>query len=286
MSTFGLTPNSNDIDKTGALNYAITNVGSGFQINPSTGRVTLPYGDPLQVYAYTFENLQIAFGDSVTGLNFDAAPTNHTYFGIRNMQDNLDYLYPFASEYTWYDAQTYLGISNFGTDLTVYYRIVSQGQIEFIADSITTPQFNYNPCPAPGSFLPYIQLNQVNALGADIVNVTTSSNLGYYVDQIVPAVFANQNYNNASRPDIYKNLQSDPNYTYTISSLTNILNTLSVPNITIERVLTLTLKSTSATVYTTGTMALADRVNWDPAGIGSGPPYVTLYNGINWVKLG
>lgn len=37
---------------------------------------------------------------------------------------------------------------------------------------------------------------------------------------------------------------------------------------------------------TTGTITVADRTNWDPASVGSGPPYVAFYNGTAWVKLG
>jgi hypothetical protein len=34
-----------------------------------------------------------------------------------------------------------------------------------------------------------------------------------------------------------------------------------------------------------GMIAIADRVNWDPAGIGSGRSYPVYFDGLNWVKL-
>ena len=46
--------------------------------------------------------------------------------------------------------------------------------------------------------------------------------------------------------------------------------------------LQLTPLSAAPSTYSTGTICVANRTSWDPAGIGSGPPYVTFYNGTSW----
>jgi len=60
----------------------------------------------------------------------------------------------------------------------------------------------------------------------------------------------------------------------------------SAPSIAATNVLNLIPQLSAPTNFNTGTIAVADRTNWDPAGIGSGPSYVAFYNGSAWVKLG
>jgi hypothetical protein len=83
----------------------------------------------------------------------------------------------------------------------------------------------------------------------------------------------------------YATAYSDVQIAY-ITSTTTTNNVLTMPNARIDHVLTLTPLGAAPSTFTTGSIAVANRTGWDPAGEGSGPAYVAFYNGSAWVKLG
>ena len=279
MANFGVTNSTSDIDKTGALNYALHNIGSGFQVNPNTGVVSLPFGDPTVVYEFLFSLVQVAFADDIRGNGLSFLPTNKSFYGLRNTNVLGEGESTNPGDYTWYDNG-----GSFGTDRTLYYIVIGVGRLQLINGSISSPPVAAHQLPYNEAFqwYNYIPVTIVTSdASASVLITPTTPAVTYY-----PALSAGPTYNTVFGDNTaYQYVNQDTSFNYVMGE-TSATNVLSVPNVTINNVLNLTALTAAPATYSTGTITVADRTSWDPAGIGSGEPYVAFYNGTNWVKLG
>ena len=285
MSNFGLTDSSSTTDKTRALNYVLQNLGTSFQINANTGLVTLPFGDPTAIYAYVFPYVQVAFADDILGNGLSFLPTDKSFYGVRNTKIIVEGASTYKTDYVWYNSYD-LGLNTgFGTLFTLYYTVPGPGKLTLIAGLITDGLIaGYNPLPYYPAFQQYNYIDVTKAtanIAASVVVTqdTTGTVLGPSVYQLPIG------YTSTTDSVTSTSLFSDASYQFVTYGTTGT-NTLAVDNATMNHVLNLTPQSQLPPVYATGTIAVADVTNWDPAGIGSGPPYVAFYNGSTWVKLG
>ena len=276
-------------------------------VNTGTGQIFLPGSGIL--YSYAYQYLFIAYATSADGTqNFSQFPTDATYYGLRNSASNVG-SDANPADYIWYQAA-----GGFGIDKYLYISVAGGGQIRVVVSN-TSPGTNYiadqgngystgidltvitNITTYPSGTIPsagvYSILAQNGAgnsfwVASNILTVN-ASNAAFNATAITvtpanvlstPTVFevsfieANQGAN------FY-----DPGFTYSVSS-NSATNFVSVSSIELSHVVNLRPQTAQPAIHTTGTIAVADRVHWDPAGIGSGPVYVAFYNGVSWVKLG
>jgi hypothetical protein len=66
----------------------------------------------------------------------------------------------------------------------------------------------------------------------------------------------------------------------------SITDTLETPNLTVDDIVNINPLSSPPATFVTGTIAMADAVNWDPVSLSTTTAYLALYNGVQWVKLG
>ena len=275
MPAFAITPSTGANDNVGSLNYALGNIGQSFQVDAASGRVTLPFGNTADIYLYLYPYVEVAFADDNLGNGISRDPTNKLYYGVKNISSINEGLV--NHDFLWY-------ANDFGTSITLYYRVSAPGKIQFIADLITSPpQGWFSVTDAPYNTI-YVQ-DWVASTFASYVYVLELP------DATIPAVgvlyppLTSPNYLQPFVNSFYDVLVRDLPYNYVTSS-TTATNVLNVPNLTSAALVTLTPQSSAPGLYSTGSMAMADAVNWDPAGYSTTVPYLAYYNGIAWVALG
>jgi hypothetical protein len=304
MATFSITPGMGQGEIVGAINYLLANIGQGIQVNAGNGIVTLPNNPTPFSYAYPY--MYIAFANSFDGtVDFDQRSyTNKLYYGLWNTATLTPGGSTNPAQYVWYKVAD----GGFGTTKIFSYSVPSSLQV----------QFNISDNP-PGGYLWREYLPSIYS-GIDISEITNATNLSsnlaaagdIFVQGGSGGVWANYNdviVGRASTADTLKVIDGtafDLNYYYLplmdstgtyataysdvqiayITSTTTTNNVLTIPNARIDHVLTLTPLGAAPSTFTTGSIAVANRTGWDPAGIGSGPAYVAFYNGSAWVKLG
>jgi hypothetical protein len=290
MSTFGITVGSSEVDKIGAINYLLSNIGANLNTaltaNTATGAVTVPSTG--QVFSYIYRYITVAYAQSADGtVNFSTSPTFATYYGIRNRTDTSFSTNP--ADFVWFSVP-----GGFGNNKHLYYSTQGGGSIVFIV-STTLPGTQWAieaQLPIDLTYITTILANQVNP---GSVLLTTGSNPTWQDAASIRAGLALQVQLNAittqtyylsmaSTSTNYGPLSATTGLSYT-SYTTATNNTLSVPNTTIGGVINLQPQSAQPQFITTGTIATADRVNWDPIAVGSGPAYPVFYDGSAWHKM-
>jgi hypothetical protein len=278
MATFSINSGMGSGDITGSINYLLANIGQGLRLDIGTGIISLPLSNPATVYEYAFEYVQVAFADDIKGNGISFSPTNKSFYGVRNTPNLEESTVPNpASNYTWYEYNT------FGTTVTLYYLVIGVGRILFIPGLIDPAPINLFPVVQNvGDFYNFIDLHKVTVSYSDQISVMSLNDYSGNPNEVFYPTISTYGQNTAT---IYNSLFVDTQYQY-ITSSTTASNYLSVPNIHINQTVNLQPLSAAPAVYSTGTIAVADRTGWDPAGIGSGLPYAAFYNGSTWIKLG
>lgn len=315
MSTFGLTVGSSGNDIIGALNYALANLGTGgtntttstFTVNTGTGQVFAP-GTGV-VFSYLYQYLFLAYADSADGATgFSQFPTDKLYYGVRNSAVNAG-SDSNPADYIWYEAA-----GGFGTDKLLYLSVAGGGIIYFnvttaspgvnwIADqgggyvngidltiitNITT--YPSGTIPSAGTYSILAQDGAGNSFWVNSSGLAVNSANASFNAQAVTVTpaqyFASPTILELSMFEAGTGVSyADPSVYYSASNNT-VTNFISAPSIKLTQVINLKPQLAQPAIHTTGTIAVADRVHWDPAGVGSGNPYVAFYNGVSWVKLG
>ena len=299
------------------------NTTSTFTVNTSTGQVFLPGTGA--VFSYVYQYLFIAYADSADGATgFSDTPTNKSYYGLRNSasstgSDNN------PANYIWYqvaggfgtDKVLWYSVTGVGfitiviavnapnTDGTWIYDQLGNAYTSGIDLNVITNIVNY-----PGNVTSYIMVDNFYLLGVFTVNgkgtstfyTATNVTVGgsYYVQSVPVTGYNTTTYYLSFNDGGYSQFQEvaetipvsvaqDFGITYTVTPdfiNTTVNNLLTLPNVQINQALNLQPLAAIPTIYSTGTIAVADLINWDPAGVGSGNPYMAFYNGVSWVKLG
>jgi hypothetical protein len=306
MATFGINPGMGQGEIVGAINYLLANIGQGIQVNAGNGIVTIPNNNTPFSYAYPY--MYIAFANSFDGtVGFDQHDyTNKLYYGLWNTATLTPGGSSNPAQYVWYKVAD----GGFGTTNNLYYSVPSSLQVQFVIDTVS---------PNSGDLVnEYLWRGYDAGLysGINIGLITNATNLDtnlaatgdIYTQTSSGGVWSSPSSITVGSADTLKVIDGAPydiNYylplmdstgTYAtaysdvqlkyISSLTSTNNVLTMPNARIDHVLNLTPLSAAPAVYNTGSIAVANRTGWDPAGVGSGPAYVAFYNGSAWVKLG
>jgi hypothetical protein len=316
MSTFGITAASSQNDLVGAVNYALNNIGQGLTVNKENGQILAP-GNEIP-YAYAYPYLYIAFADSADGtLNFtQSSYTNRQYYGLWNTPNLTPGGSQNPAQYIWYQVQ-----GGFDTTKGLYYQIFGQNQVQFIIDTLSPEPQGYYSEPYTLRLYQFIDPNQ---RGINLVETTNATNLEY--SGVLTAspinLFALDNNSPNGKPAwtpagqiqvdgadrILVNSITPDNIYYFAQLLDPVSfgdynpvetgfnlyyiepisgpNTLYSPNYATTGTITLDPLTAQPTYYSTGTIAMADAVNWDPATYSTTTPYLAVYNGTTWVALG
>ena len=299
-----------------------TNTGT-FIVNTGTGQVFLP-GRAI-TYQYVYRYLFVAYATSPNGsTGFSDIPTNATYYGIRNSASATG-SDSNPADYIWYQVQGGFGTdkslwySVTGVGFITIVIAVDAPDVNgnWIKDeagnayssgidlNVITNIINY-----PGNVTSYVMVDDfylfgvftVNGKGTSTFFTATSVTVGgsYYTQAVPVTGYNTTTYYLSFNDGGYSQFQQvsytapvgvaqDFGITYTVTPdfiNTTVNNVLTLPNVQINQALNLQPLAVIPTIYSTGTIAVADRTNWDPAGVGSGNPYVAFYNGVSWVKLG
>ncbi|CAB5207057.1 hypothetical protein UFOVP180_19 [uncultured Caudovirales phage] len=323
MANFSITPGMGQGDIVGAINYLLANVGQGLQVNAGTGQIVVPNSVPNTIpYAWAYQYLYIAFAESFDGnVGFDQHNfVNKTYIGFWNTATQTFGGSQNPNQYVWYK----LADGGFGTTNNLYYSVRSSYQVQFqVAETLSAPNFDsvdlwriYDPTPVfpnPGYVgLDLSWITNATNVGADSSQGTvTALTVGslYILDADGPNWIASdqitvqgavelqlnsttglQTYSltMAEQPVLFGEnnfVEADNNLTYTTGS-TSTDSVLTTPNIDINTVLTIAPQSSAPTNISTGSITVADRVNWDPVHITTGTAYPVFYNGATWTQLG
>jgi hypothetical protein len=312
MSTFGITAASSQNDLVGAVNYALNNIGQGLTVNKENGQILAP-GNEIP-YAYAYPYLYIAFADSADGtLNFtQSSYTNRQYYGLWNTPNLTPGGSSNPAQYIWYQVQ-----GGFDTTKGLYYQIFGQNQVKFIIDTLSPEPQGFYSEPYTLRLYQYVDPNQ---RGIDLIETTNATNIDYAgaLSSSPVNIFVIDNVSPNGKPEWLPASQlvvngadtilvdQDNAGTYFIplvdqfgggvysSVFANIdLNyvegspsVLSAPNYETTGTITLAPLTAQPSVFTTGTIAMADAVNWDPATYSTTTPYLAVYNGTSWVALG
>ena len=121
MSYF-VNPNASISDITGALNYALANLGGSVSSNLASGQITSG-GNTI---GYLYQYMDVAFATSYDGVtNFSTTSyTNATYFGLRNASTTTVSTNP--ADYVWYQVA-----GGFGTTKYLWYNVTGGRNIQF-----------------------------------------------------------------------------------------------------------------------------------------------------------
>ena len=121
MSYF-VNPNASISDITGALNYALANLGGSVSSNLSSGQISSG-GNTI---GYLYQYMDVAFATSFDGVtNFSTTSfTNATYFGLRNTSTTTVSSNP--ADYVWYQVA-----GGFGTTKYLWYNVTGGRNIQF-----------------------------------------------------------------------------------------------------------------------------------------------------------
>jgi hypothetical protein len=148
MSYF-VNPNASISDITGALNYALANLGGSVSSNLASGQISSG-GNTI---GYLYQYMDVAFATSFDGVtNFSTTSfTNATYFGLRNTSSTTVSTNP--ADYVWYQVA-----GGFGTTKYLWYNVTGGRNIQFAVQAT-----------APAGY--YVQWN-TDPINLDIVTST------------------------------------------------------------------------------------------------------------------
>jgi len=318
MSTFGLTVGSNETDVIGAINYALSNISSAVPstlvANTSTGIVGTANGF---VLVYLYQYLGIAFSPYPGGVNPTTGQSDISingpfvyagqgsvlYYGLINTQVNTINKSTSAADYIWYTSALNL------LTYTVWYTVPSRYVIDLYIGT-NSPGPGWQAFPTAGNS--YVDLvnevvtnSSLTALTANTANTAQyANNAGYagtattalstdrlnpltingYGDTYVAPILGFWN-----RVTPNKNTVVDNNFNYSYVSTSTVTNTLTVPNITLNRILTLQPQHDppDITVIPDGSICMAAGIDngWSPVNFpsaGRGPYPVIWLSGYWW----
>ena len=146
MSTFALDVGSSNADIVTAINYAISNLGTGITtsgnvganvvyVNTTTGQITSNSSGTIG-YLYGFVNVKYA--NSATGSSgFSSNCRLSNYYGVHNTTDGSISSNPV--DYNWFQVT-----GGFGTTKGLYYQNVGGYQAKFSANAVAPNQY-YTP---------------------------------------------------------------------------------------------------------------------------------------------
>jgi hypothetical protein len=175
MSTFGITPTTGEADQAGALNYALSNIGAGLRVNANTGIVSIPNGNPTNVYEYLYQWVQVAFADDAQGNGISFEPTNKLFYGLLNTDTLTEGTIPsLGSNYTWYDAND-AGVSGgFSTDKSLYYYVEGIGRVLWVGGFIASPPVQALPAvQTVFDFYNYVDVTKITWAQVNSISIAT-----------------------------------------------------------------------------------------------------------------
>jgi len=316
MTTFAIQTGASDIDKTGALNYVLNNVGQGLQVNAEYGTINVPNVAPNTIpYAWAYPYLYIAFANSFDG-NLDFSQDeyqNKLYIGFWNTNELTIGGSQNPSQYVWFPVAG----GGFSTTKQLYYSVRSGYQLQIdITDNFVPPLYDniylwraYTPLIGSSVGLDLTWITNATNVGADgsggtLAGLTVGS---FYIldndgpdwvpsDEIVvqsaETLFLNTvvpatTYYIAMGEEVgnYSVFDADVQMTYQTGS-TATSSILTAPNIQSNALVNILPQSSEPDGVVLGSITVADAVTWDPATASTTTPYVAFYNGTTWVKLG
>jgi hypothetical protein len=287
MANFSITPGMGQGDILGAINYLLANIGQGLQTDLIRGIINVPNGttEITNVYQLAYRYAEIGFADDQYGNGFDYLPEGKSYWGLRGI-----YLPPGSTyigvpigpgtRYNWYPIDpAYLPIT---ADSSLYYNVIGPYQIGvdvyFAANSSA-------PDPGYREWFPGLTAQLIDTFNYSAPSTTAvvDTPLAVFPSDYQFAVGRQSDGSSDPYRPYDVSFLSDVEYT-TSSTVAN--NLLTAPNINVNKVLTIAPQSSAPTNITTGSFAVADRVNWDPVSITTGTAYPVFYNGTTWTQLG
>lgn len=276
MSTFGITTETSDTDKVGALNYALNNIGQGWQVDIIRGVFTPPQGPNIPhqlVYRYAL----FVFATDQFGTNISTDPQGCTWLGFKSFDIPTGVTFiglpPLKwQEYYWVPIDT----GSVPAGQSLYYRFNAPYAV---------PQFQFSSSGTVNTGYTEWVTNLANQV-ADSFDYVSDSTLAVFNTDLLPFT---QNYQVAIGlepivADAPWSVSFPANLTWVNSTVTNT-SRLESENYLTTGTLTLIEHSSQPSYYTTGTMATADRVNWDPAGLGINTAYPVFYDGTQWQAM-
>jgi hypothetical protein len=319
MTTFAIQTGASDIDKTGALNYVLNNVGQGLQVNAEYGTINVPNVAPNTIpYAWAYPYLYIAFANSFDG-NLDFSQDqfqNKLYIGFWNTNELTIGGSQNPSQYVWFPVAG----GGFSTTKQLYYSVRSGYQLQIdITDSFVPPLYDniylwrdYTPLIGSSVGLDLTWITNATNVGADGSGGTLAGltvGMLYVLDADGPdwvdtsgitvqgareievsTVIGGQTYSLTLAPqpvDYGENnfIEADDSLTYQTGS-TATSSILTAPNIQSNALVNILPQSSEPDGVVLGSITVADAVTWDPATASTTTPYVAFYNGTAWTKLG
>lgn len=317
MASFSVNPSMSMNEIVGAINYLLANINPGLSVNAKTGQIIYATDTTLTPGTqYIYQYCYFAFASSPDGVvNFTQDPSlGYTYYGIWNTPNLTPGGSANPANYVWYPVPATLmpPINQF------YYAVLSPYNIEIFSENIASRV--YLVYPAVGQDITVVTNNIISGqwvLGdlpywdsynqtwssiapgaADTILVSNGSTATYItVGQLTSITGANADnilVNNTTLDVYYYPAMVDTFGTYTTINADNDFafyntstgNILYTPNIENSGTITLLPLAAAPTTFTTGTVAMANAVNWDPAAYSATTPYLTVYNGTNWIALG
>lgn len=312
MANFSIQSGMSQGEIVGAINYLLANIGLGLQINELTGQISIPRNTVPFAYAYRYAYFAFAnSSDGVQGFSQDPA-TGYTYYGVWNTPNLTPGGSTNPADYVWYKvaqsaspplysfyyavinpyqlevfsnnagSRVYLNPPAVGQDLTISTNpLLTFSGTGYIPQGDGLGGWNFIP-PGPldsvltsnGSTSTWLSIGQVTAVGganADNILVNNTTPDVYYYPAMVDTL------------GTYTSINADIDLAFYNTSTGNVLYT---PNLETTGTITLLPLAAAPTTFTTGTVAMANAVNWDPAAYSATTPYLTVYNGTNWIALG
>ena len=147
MATFGLTDPNDTQSMMDAVNYAISNLGTGTSSgnanvsvtgNVLTGNATtgiISINQPYSLISYLYPYIAVRYADDAQGNGISTSPTNKQYFGVWNTQYSGGA--PSPTDYTWTQAT-----GGFGTTKFLYFITTGGGHIAFNVNTVA-PDASY-----------------------------------------------------------------------------------------------------------------------------------------------
>ena len=226
--------NSTQQQITSSLSYLLQNTGispTSVTINQITGQVSNPYSQTTLSYLYQY--LLVAYATNSTGTQgFSYAPTNATYYGLRNQSTTTADANP--ADYIWIPVSGGFGTSNF-----LFYSAIGGRQVQF-AVGATAPNASYDPV---GVSVP-INLDVITLVGS--AGNAVSANTSITAQTVI----------NTNQPNItqvgtlnFLNVTGDVSAAFFIGNGTNLTN---IPGANVTGTVA---SATHATTSTTSTFA-------------------------------
>jgi len=244
------------------------------------------------------DNGTISTATNSSLVQITSTATNLSYVPLVNANSGFQKIYA-DSNFTWNGTTKTVNFASTGT------RIISEMSSNTVPNSRLGFQTNTTNGATGILALPngsstvaaWYAVNNSDATNAGIVGVRIAGNEGQ--------LYANRFGSTAVQPSM--GFYTAAVQRMTITSSTGVVSVLTNTNATstltgalvvrggvgiggnavVGGTMTLTPLSALPASYTTGTMAMADAVNWNPASPGSTTtPYVAVFTGATWIKLG